>query len=346
MRAPLRLAPLTAVLLAALVAAACSGSTKTAPLGEWVEGLCRAADAFQSASDAAGERFAGSDLSDASAAKAAFADAVEEQEKARSDFRKAFGDLGRPDIDGGKEVIAAFEEQFEENDRRADELARRVADIPESGDFLSEFLTIIEGTETPEFRPRLEVVARDHPEVNDLIAAIDADPDCARVIFQADAAAADAGKEAWVSGVCTALGAWVDALTGGAQRLESDVDAAATPEDVRRTLIDFFEQALTDTRTLQRDIGRLSPPPVADGEAIHLVFVTASDDLVAALERLAREARTVDFSSLSTAQAESDRLSQLIDQLFGDVAASFDELDRYDPEGLDEFFRTLPECQF
>jgi hypothetical protein len=342
---PSSLALALAMLPLALAAASCSGSTKTAPLGEWVDGLCRAGAIYQTVSDAAGETFARADFSDTKAAKAAFARAIDVQREAQKTFRSSFDDLGQPDIDGGKAVVQAFRDQFSENTKRVDDFANRVAAIPDSADFLTAFDKIADQVEEPDFRGRLEAVARDHPAVNDLIAAIEADPDCASVFFPSDAAASEAEKEAWVSGVCTALNNWVESLSTGADRLSSNVDAAATPADVRQLLVDFFEQGLTDTRNLQRALRRLSPPPVRDGEAIQAVFTDAADDLVAAMERLTREARSLEFTSPAQAIAESDRLISLIEQLFGNVATSFDALQQYDPEGLETYFQTLPECQ-
>lgn len=333
--------------LLALVAAGCSDSTLSTPVREWVDGLCRAAATYQSATDAAGNTLANADLADTEGAKAAFARAIDQQRAAQKAFRSAFDDLGQPEIDGGKQVVRAFHDQFAENTTRTDDIARRVAEIPDSADFLTAFLDIADTVEAPDFRARLQAVARDHAAVGDLIATIDADPDCAAVIFQTDTpSAAEVEKEAWVSGICTALGGWVAAISTGADRLASDIDAATSPDEVERLLVEFFQQGLADTRTFQRDVGRLSPPPVGDGQAIHAVFVTASDDLVAAMERLTREAANLDFTALDQAIAESNRLTTLIDQLFGDVADSFDELQRYDPEGLDVYFQTLPECQF
>jgi hypothetical protein len=332
------------VLPAALVATACAGP-RTVAVDEWVAGLCRAAAAYDTATDATADRFANVDFTDTAKAKETFASAITEQRQAQETFRSAFGDLGQPDIDGGKQVVEAFKAQFKENDERMGQIAERVAAIPDTADFLPEFLRIADELGEPEFRPRLEAVAANHSPVNDLIAAIDAERDCARTIFNDDPAASPEG-EAWVSGVCTALGDWVAAINEGAEALNRDVDLATEVEGVQRALVDFFERGLADTRTLERDLRQLSPPPIADGEAIHRVFTNAGEDLVAAMERLARDARAADFASVVQAEAESKRFQGLIEQLFGDVAASFDELQQYDPEGLDQLFQTLPECQF
>ncbi len=328
-----------------LLVAACGSSEEKKPLGEWVNGLCSAAADFQRLSDAAGDRFAASDLSTVRSGKEAFATALADQAAARTAFRKAFDDLGQPDIDGGKEVVAAFRKRFDENDKRADEIKARVEAIPERADFVTEFAQIAEELAAQPFLPELEAVAARHSAVNDLIAAIEEDSDCARTIFVIDPAD-NPESEAWVAGICTALNTWITSLSRAADDLEVATNSAVTVADVERALIDFFEQGLADTRTLDRALERLSPPPVRDGEAIHRVFLDAGEDLVAAMERLTREARAADFSTIEQAEAESIRFQGLIEQLFGDVAASFDELQRYDPEGLDVLFQELPECQF
>lgn len=328
-----------------LLASACGSSAEKKPLSEWVNGLCSAAATFQRLSDAAGDRFAASDLSSVRSGKQAFATALADQAAARSAFRQAFDDLGQPDIDGGKEVVAAFRKRFEENDKRADDIKARVDAIPDQADFVTEFVQIADELAAPPFRPELEAIAARHAAVNDLIAAIEKDSDCARTIFVIDPAT-NPESEAWVAGICTALDTWITSLSRAAARLEIETDAAVTVAQVERALVDFFEQGLADTRDLDRAFNRLSPPPVRDGEAIHRIFLDAGADLVAAMERLTREARAADFSTIEQAEAESLRFQGLIEQLFGDVAASFDELQRYDPEGLDQLFQTLPECQF
>ncbi len=340
----LRLAAV-ALLPLALLASSCGDSTKKLSLDRWVEGLCKAAADFERASTAAGNALDAADLADTKAAKAAFADSIARQRDAQEAFRTAFADLGQPDIDGGKQVVDAFQKQFAENTRRTDDIEQRVAAIPDRADFLTEFRKIADAVGQPDFRPRLEAVAKDHPEVNDLIAAIDDDPPCARTLFNTGAAS-EAEKEAWVAGICTALSTWIGALESGANRLNRAVDSATTIPEVERILVDFFEQGLADTRALKRAISQLSPPPVRDGKAIHQVFLDGSDDLLAAMERLTREARSIRFTSIDQAMAESDRLASLTDQLFSEAAATFDRLQDYDPEGLDDLFQALPECQF
>ena len=329
----------------AFIASACGDSPKKTPLADWVDGLCRAAAALDRDRDTVVEEFSSTDFSKTAEAKKAFAETVEKQRELAKTFRSAVDDLGQPDIDGGKEVVRAFEEQFKENDQRTDDIAKRVAAIPDRADFLAEFQRIADQAGEPDFRAKLVLVAKDHPKVEDLIAAIDDDPDCSRVIFAASPAT-NPQSEAWVSGVCTALGAWIEALSTGADAINRKLDAAQTPGEVKRTLVDFFEQGLADTRALDRALKRLEPPPVRDGKEINRVFTTAGEDLVAAMERLTREVRSADFSTIEQADAEAARFVALIDQLFGDVAASFDELQQYDPEGLDVLFQELPECQF
>lgn len=328
-----------------LLVTACGDSTTKSDLQTWTAGLCRAASAFKQASDAAGDKFAEADLTKTAAAKKAFADSIDLQREARKTFRQEFTKLGRPDIDGGKQVVEVFEEQFDENDRRTDDVAQRVAAIPDSADFLPEFQRIIDQVGEPDFRAKLVAVAKDYPKVEDLIAAIDADPACSRVIFSANPAT-DPAAEAWVSGICTSLGTWIQNLSDGADALNRRIDLAQSPDEVERNLVDFLEQGLADTRALDRAFKRLDPPPVDDGKEIHRIFTTASEDLVAAMERLTREARSIDFSSIEQADADTARFLALIDELFGDVGASFDALQQYDPQGLDELFQTLPECQF
>lgn len=330
----------------ALLAAACGDSTKKLAVGEWTDGLCAAAGRFGDARDRALSDFEETDLGDTKAAKAAFAELMEAQKSAREAFRAEFDRLGEPDIDGGKETVEAFRAQFKENDAQSEQVAKDVAGIRDSADFLTEFLAIMDGLPEPGFRAKLEAVAKDHPEVQQVIDAIAEDPDCAEVFFDETAETDEAAAEAWSSGICTALGTWIADLQAGADRVSLEVDLAGSPDEVKAALVEFFEQGLTDTRAMQRAIDRLDPPPGKDGEAIQRVFSDAAAGLVGAMERLTRDARALDVDDVARAQQEAAQLEARIEQLFGEVAASFDELQQYDTSAIAPFFRQLPECQF
>lgn len=352
---------LLAVLPLAALITACGGGTKKVAAEEWVDGLCEAAADFDKARDNAGAAFEEVDFTDTKAAKEAYADANAEQKDIQKDFRSAFDKLGEPDIKGGDKVVKAFEAQFKENDEKTDRVAKLVKDMDDDADFVEEFLKILDDVGEPDFRGRLEDVAADYPEVDDIIGLIEDDPDCARVIFSQEegsttdpepsptrtgtASPPTTTNEKWVVGICTSLTDWVAGLEAANQSLQSKIDSAGSAADLKKLLITFLETGRSETVTLQREIRALKAPDVKDGAAIHQIFVDASNDLVKVFDNLLKEAEAVDASSLAKVTADLERFTNGVEGAFNEVSDSFNALDKYDPQGLDELFQTRPECQ-
>lgn len=347
--------------VAALVASCGGDSAKKVDAEAWVADLCEAAAEFAEARDNTGSAFEEVDFTDTKAAKEAYAEAIQEQKDVQKDFREAFGKIGEPDIKGGDKVVKAFEDQFKENDEKTDDIGDLVADIDDDADFVDEFLKIADEVGAPEFRTRLERVAEDYPEVNDIIDLIDDDPDCREVIFSdsedvtgepsPSPTRAPAGappvttNEKWVAGICTALAGWVSDLESADAAFQSKIDSAAGAQDLKDLLIDFLEEGRTETLNLQREINDLERPDVSDGEAIHKVFTDAGVDLVKVFDNLLAEADKVDASSLTQVTSDLERFVLGVEAAFAEVSESFRALDQYNPEGLDELFNTRWECQ-
>lgn len=347
--------------LAALVASCGGDSAKKVSAQEWVDSLCEAAAEFAEARDNTGSAFEEVDFTDTKAAKKAYAEAIKEQKEAQKDFRDAFGEIGEPDIKGGDKVVKAFEDQFKENDGKTDDIGKRVADIDDDADFVDEFLKIAEEVGSPEFRTRLEKVADDYPDVEDIIDLIDDDPDCREVIFSDGEEVTEepspsptrvpAGvppvttNEKWVAGICTALAGWVGDLEAADAAFQSKIDSAAGAQDLKDLLIGFLEEGRTETVNLRREINALKRPDVSDGEAIHKVFTDAGNELVTVFDNLLAEAEKVDARSLTQVTTDLERFVVGVEAAFAEVSESFKALDRYNPEGLDELFNTRWECQ-
>jgi hypothetical protein len=347
--------------LVAFIAACGGGGAEKVDVEEWVDSLCEVAADFDEARDNTGSAFEEVDFTDTKLAKEAYAKAIKEQKVVQKDFRDAFGKIGEPDIKGGDKVVSAFEAQFKENDKKTDEVGDLVADIDDDDDFIEEFLKIIDKVEEPDFRGRLEKVADDYPDVDEIIDLIEDDADCARVIFSEEEAAtvdpepaptrtistgpAVTTNEKWVAGICTSLTGWVADLEGANSALQSKIDGAASAEDLKKLLVAFLKDGQTETVNLRREIAALKAPDVKDGDAIHKIFVDATVDLVKVFDNLVGEAERLDASSLAKVTDDLDRFVDGVDSAFDEVAQSFDALDQYDPQGLDELFQTRPECQ-
>lgn len=347
--------------LAAFIAACGGGGAEKVDAEKWVDALCEAAADFDKARDNTGAAFEEVDLTDTKGAKEAYAGAIGEQKDVQKDFRAAFDKIGEPDIKGGDKVVKAFEEQFKENDAKTDEVGDLVAGIDNDDDFVEEFLKIIDNLEEPDFRGRLEKVANDYPDVDEIIDLIEKDPDCTRVIFSEEEAAtvdpepsptrttssgpAVTTNEKWVAGICASLTGWVADLESANTALQSKIDDAASAEDLKKLLVAFLKDGQAETVNLRREITALKKPDVKDGDAIHKIFVDATVDLVKVFDNLVGEAERLDASSLAKVTEDLDRFVDGVDGAFDEVAQSFDALDQYDPQGLDELFQTRPECQ-
>ena len=347
--------------LAAVIAACGGDGAEKVAVEDWVDSLCEAAADFDTARDNTGTAFEEVDFTDTKAAKEAYNDAIDEQKDVQKDFRAAFDKIGEPDIKGGDKVVKAFQDQFKENDEMTDEVGKQVADIDDDADFVEEFLKIIEDIGEPDFRGPFEDVADDYPDVDEIIDLIEDDPDCARVIFSEEEAAtvdpepsptrttstapANTTNEKWVAGICSSLTGWVADLESANAALQSKIDGAGSAQDLKKLLVAFLEDGQAETVNLRREISALKAPDVDDGEAIHKIFVDASVDLVKVFDNLVSEAERLDASSLTKVTEELDRFIEGVDSAFDEVGQSFDALDQYDPQGLDELFQTRPECQ-
>jgi len=369
-RLPSRLTLLVSVILLPSLLFACGGGGKKAvALDQWVEDLCDAAADFEKASDRAGAEFDDADFEDTKEAKKAFATAIDEQKDAQKDFREAFDKIGKPDIEGGDDVIKAFEEQFDENDELTDDIAKKIEDIDDDEDFLEAFLAIADDFKEPEFRTRLEDVADDNDEVDDLIEAIEDDEDCAATIFNSDeigqepdtdptpstgrtpaatrtTAAANTTNEKWVAGICSSFGGWVQDIEKANATFQTALErSTGDAPAVKKLLVDFLKIGRTETVELQRQVGALKAPDVTDGAKIQKVFADTSGELVKVFDDLIADAEKISTSSPTQTRADIDRLVDGIDAAFDEASAGFDKLDNFDAPQLEGIFETRPECQ-
>lgn len=348
---------LAGAVVSATLAASCGGGDdeELVAVEVWVRGLCSAAARFDTASDEAGQPFVDAvdeSPEDTPAIKEAFAEALEAQKEAQREFRNEFEDLGKPDVDDPDAVIEAFREQFEENDTRTERIGEAVAEIDDDADFFAAFLEI--EIDEPDFRAKLEPLADDDPGVEDIIAEIESNDDCAATIFDEEAAEpepeptqatnSDDPNVQWASGVCLALGGWIEDLSAANDELQAQVDLAADAQDLKDVLVAFLEQGLFDTQDFELEIQALGPPEVTDGDEIQGVFEGAASDLVLLFNDLVAEASAIDASSLTAVTADLEAFELRVGDAFDEVGAAFDELDQYDPEGLDDLFANLPEC--
>lgn len=359
-------AALLGAVLPSTVLAACGSNEddEVVAVDTWVRSLCSAAARFDIASDEAGDAFVEAvdeSPDDTAAIKEGFAESIELQKEAQKTFRDEFGELGKPDVDDPDAVIKAFRDQFEENDERTDRIARDIEAISDDEDFFEAFAEL--EIEDIDFRSKLEPLAEDDEGVQQIIDEIEANEDCAATLFDAEptdpepepttsggnttpapTVNASPRSQAWASGVCGSLLDWVTDLENANTDLQFDAEAASNAEDLKQVLVRFLEQGLADTEDFQAEIDSLTAPDVGDGEDIHRVFTGVAEDLVILFEDFVFDANNIDASSLNSVAADLEGFEQRVGTAFDEVGAAFNELDQYDPEGLDILFATLPEC--
>lgn len=340
-------AALLAAVLPSTILSACGGDDEERIAADvWVRSLCIAAGRFDRASDAAGEPFirvANQTPEDTASLKDAFAEAIDEQKAAQRRFREEFESLGKPDVDAADAVIKAFREQFEENDRRTDNVARQIAAIDDNADFFAAFEEL--EFDDPKFRAKLEPLAAPGNGVDDIVDAIDANSECAAVIFNEDVEVTFNPVDVrWASGICTSLFDWILALDAANRGLEVEADQAETAEELKQILVNFVEQGLADTRQFEAAIRGLTAPQIADGEAIHSVFVGVAGELVLLFEGFVADANAVDATSVESVALDLQAFEQRVAASFEEVGQAFNELEQYDPEAVADIFATLPEC--
>lgn len=366
-----RLGLLAAVPLA-LFAVACGSSSnnKKVDADDWVAELCNVAIDFDKAGDEAGEEFLEVDFDDTKEAKEAFAKSISEQKDAQKDFRSDFEKLGQPDIEDGDKVVEAFEQQFDDNDDFTDKIADAVSDIDEDEDFLEEFSDILDDNTEPDFRDTLEDIAGDGDDVQDLIAEIEADEDCANVIFDDEEiedvsdepttpatqsarptttsstpSAAGNANQQWVRGVCTSYSGWVSDIQKANTDFQAKVGpAAANPAALKKVMVDFLKIGQAETRNLQREMNALRAPTGNDGPAIHKTFVDTANNLVGVMDGLVGDAEKLSTASDAQLAAEMGVLAQGIGEAFAEASTGFEKLGQFNAPELKNIFNAEPSC--
>lgn len=362
---------LAAVALPSILFTACGGGGgKTVEADAWVETVCDAAKDFQKSTDKAAEKFFDIDTSDTAKAKKTAIQLVDDNKEAAEEFRKEFEKAGKPDLKSGDAVVKAFEAQFKENDKQIADLKKKMEAINVKEDFESQFLAIAEDAPDSEFRSKLEEVAEDEDDAQEIIDLIDEDADCADVIFDDEsvsepstsptpskttpaagktpAAAPKTTNEKWVAGICTSFVNWVGDIEKANTTLQTNLgkfDASKnSPGDLKSELVTFLKAGQTETKNLKKEIDALKTPDVKDGAKIHQVFAKAATDLVKVFDDAVVDAQKINASSFATVAADIDGFETKILNSFDEVSTAFDELDSYNAPEIEKAFESRPEC--
>ncbi|MGE5594858.1 MAG: hypothetical protein ACM3S1_02345 [Hyphomicrobiales bacterium] len=279
----------------------------------------------------------------------------------REDIIASFQDLGSPGIENGGAVKDAFNDNFEENQAALDDLIDAVEGLdPKSGDFQQDLVNALTGLDNGKsLRDYLEDAAADNGAVNDIIAAIDADPDCADILFEDDPAGAEtpaatatrqagttpqtnSDNEQWVSGFCSAFGSYMTDLTA----LGEDMQSAniANIDEAKQAIVGVFEDARDRSEDLQGDLEALGAPHIADGEKFQELMESAAGELVSIFDGAVTDARALPTDDVNAFVADVDDLTTRFREAFDELGTTFDQATQYDISELNRLFAEVPEC--
>jgi HPt (histidine-containing phosphotransfer) domain-containing protein len=152
----------------------------------------------------------------------------------------------------------------------------------------------------------------------------------------------------WASDVCGALGTWLSDLQSRETQIESDLENADSSDlgSIKRILVDFLDDAVTETDEMIDDVEAAGTPDVDRGDELQQDFVNGISKARTAFQ----DAKTT-AEDLSTddQQAFTEGAQKIEDQLDAESEAiedTFNRLDeKYDVPDLDKAFDEEPACE-
>ncbi len=360
-------------ILGGAILAACGGGTKTVDADEWVDAICDAAADFTRKSDDLGDDFFEVDLGDKDAKDDVVA-IFKKLDKLRGDFEKARKDAGKPDVDGGAEIVKAFNKQSDENEKEFDDFLKDVEDIDED-DFEDEFPALMEKLSfDSSVLDELEDLAgdRDTEGAQEIIDLIEDDEDCADVYFESSGSAqeptasptavarqtttspttvarttprANASKnEKWVIGLCVGVTSYVDDL----EKLSDGLNVPSNPTgaQLKDLMVNFLTAAQRRTVQLKSDIDKLGNPDVKDGAKIQSAMSTASGQVVTIFDGAVRDARALNATDQAKLAQELTALGNRLTAASTGIENAFARIDTdFDTTELTRLASNVPECR-
>jgi hypothetical protein len=358
-RWPALLAALAAISMA-FALAACSGSdSKKAPVDTWVKDLCSAAALYNKAQDKASSSIgAVSDTTDAKTSKKAFQDAISAIAKGGDDFRSAFDKIGEPDTKSGKAIHDAFVAEFDANKKQTDDIRKKVDALDtNSKTFEADLTKIFDGIPESDFRAKLAKVA----DSQDVADAIDANSDCAGVIFSNSSSSAaesptkaptkaqptpkpGASKnEKWVFGICVATQGYADDLQALANGI--DLSKVSGTQKLKELMVKFLTDAQSRTKKLKSDIDKLGDPDGKDGKNIQKDMSAAAAKAVTIFDKAVKDTQQLDGNDASKLASGLSTLGQNLSDAGDEISNAFSAIDtKWDTAELTKVMESTPAC--
>lgn len=355
------LVPGAALAFSSLVVACGGGDGDAVEMDQWVADVCDLALDYKPELDALDAEFDSVEPeTDTVAGHEKLIELLEKARDIQDDLVGEFKKLGKPDIEDGEAVVAAFVDNFEEEGAELDRIIAEMKKLdPESDEYFFALLAVFfSAQESESVRDRLDTLAQDNQDVEDLIAAFEADPECARIVFDLDDDLGDfeedleddvgqeqssaIATEEWVAGFCTAFVTFVDDLMAISDDLTmQDVNDLEAAKDV---LVAAFEDARDRSMDLELDILLLGQPDVPDGAQVQAAIELGVSDIVAIFDAAVADAEALSTTDPAVFLSEVEDLATRFEAAFDEIGASFDALDIYDTSEIDQIADSLPEC--
>ena len=355
----------------------CGGGGDTlVDVEDWVSEYCDLAQDFDEANDDVSAGFDDIDFGDKSA-KDDVTKVLKDFDKERKKFTEARKKVGTPDVDGGKEIVAAFERQSKANDKAFAEFLKELDKLKTGKGFEEDFVGLLfDLVPENDLRADLEDLAedRDTDGAQDVIDAIDDDPECANVYFDEDDAIEEpqptpdrrativvatprattpvaratarpnaSQDEKWAIGFCNAVQSYsTDVATAGDR---FDIPSNSAGPAIKDLLVNFLADLQKRTATLKSDIDKLGNPSGADGAKIQAGFSKAVGDLVALFDASVRDARALNANDQAKLVEQLTTLGLRLETAGTAIEDAFEKIDRdFDTTSIDKLVDSLPQC--
>ena len=359
------------------VFAGCGGGSDTlVDLDDWVSEYCDLAQDFTKANDDVSAGFDDIDFAEKSA-KDDVTKVLKDFDKERKKLTDSRKKVGTPDVDGGKEIVAAFETQSKANDKAFAKFLKELDKLKTGKSFEEDFVGLLFDLKPEnDLRADLEDLAedRDTDGAQDVIDAIDDDPECASVYFddgdiaeepqptpdrratiivstprpttpvaRATARPNASQDEKWAIGFCNAVQAYGNDVEAAGDRF--DIPSNSAGPAIKDLLVNFLADLQKRTVALKTDIDKLGNPSGADGAKIQAGFSKAVGDLVALFDASVRDARALNANDPAKLVEQLKTLGLRLETAGTAITNAFDKIDRdFDTTNIDKLVDSLPQC--
>jgi hypothetical protein len=170
--------------LAVSLTACGGGGGKTVDAEDWVSDFCEAAIDYQGASDDLGKDFIDIEF-EKKGAKDDIVKLLGNLQKEQDTFEKAASKAGTPDLDSGKDIRKAVDDEFKARSDALKDVIAKIKKLDEGRDFGDDVQEVLNDAPDGGFRETLDKLAsrRSTSDAQDIIDLIEEDSECSSVAF-------------------------------------------------------------------------------------------------------------------------------------------------------------------